>query len=109
MFVIMHELSTLMYIYNGHCFLPFSPNFGEYVALYLKTNVHKWQRLSPKLPCSANFETHDIDPRLNKSKTYNIDPRLNYIDRPLGSGEYLDESAFCALLDDNIYPKVNKT
>ena len=34
--------------------------------------------------------------------------RLNYIDRPLGSGEYLTESAFCALLDDNIYPKVKK-
>ena len=33
--------------------------------------------------------------------------RLNYIDRPLGSGEYLTESAFCALLDDNIYPKVS--
>ena len=32
--------------------------------------------------------------------------KLNYIDRPLGSGDYLEESAFCALLDDNIRPKV---
>ena len=34
--------------------------------------------------------------------------KLNYIDRPLGSGEYLKESAFCALLDENIRPKVSK-
>jgi len=27
--------------------------------------------------------------------------RLNYIDRPLGSGNYIEESAFCALLDEN--------
>ena len=32
--------------------------------------------------------------------------KLNDIDRPLGSGDYLQESAFCALLDDNIRPKV---
>ena len=32
--------------------------------------------------------------------------KLNYIDRPLGSGVYLEESAFCALLDENIKPKV---
>ncbi|XP_059080612.1 uncharacterized protein LOC131878591 isoform X2 [Tigriopus californicus] len=36
---------------------------------------------------------------------YAIFTRLNYIDRPLNSGNYLEESAFCALLDDNIYPK----
>ncbi|TRY73343.1 hypothetical protein TCAL_15738, partial [Tigriopus californicus] len=35
---------------------------------------------------------------------YAIFTRLNYIDRPLNSGNYLEESAFCALLDDNIYP-----
>ena len=28
------------------------------------------------------------------------------MDRPLGSGKFLPQSAFCALLDDNIYPKV---
>ena len=33
--------------------------------------------------------------------------KLNYIDRPLGSGKYLKESAFCALLDENICPKVS--
>ena len=32
--------------------------------------------------------------------------RINYIDRPLGSGNYLPETAFCALLKENIYPKV---
>ena len=34
--------------------------------------------------------------------------RINYIDRPLQSGNFLNESAFCALLDENIYPKVRK-
>ena len=33
--------------------------------------------------------------------------KLNYIDRPLGSGNYLNQSAFCALLDQNIRPKVH--
>ena len=33
--------------------------------------------------------------------------KINYIDRPLGSGKNLQESAFCALLDENIKPKVN--
>jgi hypothetical protein len=42
----------------------------------------------------------------NNVKIFVFKNRLNYIDRPLGSGEYLTESAFCALLDDNIYPKV---
>ena len=32
--------------------------------------------------------------------------QLNYIDRPLGSGLFLQQSAFCALLDANISPKV---
>ena len=32
--------------------------------------------------------------------------KINYIDRPLGSGKNLQESAFCALLDENIKPKV---
>ena len=32
--------------------------------------------------------------------------QLNYIDRPLGSGHFLSQSAFCALLDENIRPKV---
>jgi hypothetical protein len=31
---------------------------------------------------------------------------VNYIDQPMGSGNFLNESAFCALLDLNIYPKV---
>ena len=31
---------------------------------------------------------------------------VNYIDQPMGSGNFLNESAFCALLDQNIYPKV---
>ena len=35
--------------------------------------------------------------------------QLNYIDRPLGSGNFLHQSAFCALLDDNIRPKVRLT
>ena len=35
--------------------------------------------------------------------------QLNYIDRPLGSGKFLHQSAFCALLDDNIRPKVRLT
>ena len=33
--------------------------------------------------------------------------QLNYIDRPLGSGHFLQQSAFCALLDANIRPKVS--
>ncbi len=37
---------------------------------------------------------------------YALFTRINYIDRPLHSGNVLPESAFCALLDDNIYPKV---
>ena len=31
---------------------------------------------------------------------------INYVDYPYGSGNYLNESAFCALLDINITPKV---
>ena len=31
--------------------------------------------------------------------------KLNYVDRPLGSGNILAKSAFCALLEDNIYPE----
>ena len=38
---------------------------------------------------------------------YALFTQLNYIDRPLNSGNYLKESAFCALLDNNIYPKVS--
>ena len=37
---------------------------------------------------------------------YAVFTRLNYIDRPLNSGNFLPESAFCALLDENIYPTV---
>lgn len=37
---------------------------------------------------------------------YALFTQLNYVDRPLGSGNFLPESAFCALLDSNIYPKV---
>ena len=37
---------------------------------------------------------------------YALFTRLNYVDRPLGSGNFLHESAFCALLDSNIYPQV---
>ena len=32
--------------------------------------------------------------------------KVNYIDRPLNSGNLLMESAFCAMLPANIYPKV---
>ena len=35
--------------------------------------------------------------------------KINYIDRPLGSGNFLADSAFCALLDENIRPKVRRT
>ena len=38
---------------------------------------------------------------------YALFTQLNYVDRPLGSGNFLIESAFCALLDSNIYPKVS--
>ncbi|XP_023338062.1 neuropeptides capa receptor [Eurytemora carolleeae] len=31
--------------------------------------------------------------------------RVNFIDRPMGSGKYIEESALCALLDSNIVPK----
>ena len=37
---------------------------------------------------------------------YFLFTRINYIDRPLKSGHFLEDSAFCALLSDNIYPKV---
>ncbi len=33
---------------------------------------------------------------------------LFLLNRPLGSGNFLEESAFCALLDDNIYPKASE-
>lgn len=36
---------------------------------------------------------------------YLLFTRINYVDYPLGTGHYLDESAFCALLDINITPK----
>jgi len=36
---------------------------------------------------------------------YALFTQLNYVDRPLGSGNFLIESAFCALLDSNIYPE----
>ena len=35
--------------------------------------------------------------------------KINYIDRPLGSGHFLADSAFCALLDENIRPEVWRT
>ena len=38
---------------------------------------------------------------------YALFTKLNYVDRPLGSGNNLPESAFCALLDNNIYPHVS--
>ncbi|CAB4062674.1 NMUR1 [Lepeophtheirus salmonis] len=31
--------------------------------------------------------------------------KVNYIDRPFHSGNYINDSAFCALLDSNVYPK----
>lgn len=37
---------------------------------------------------------------------YAVFTKINYIDRPLKSGNFIPESAFCALLDDNIHPKV---
>ena len=40
---------------------------------------------------------------------YFLFTRINYIDRPLNSGQFLDDSAFCALLSDNIYPKVQSS
>lgn len=33
---------------------------------------------------------------------------VNYLDYPLGSGHYLEDSAFCAMLDINIYPQVGR-
>ena len=33
---------------------------------------------------------------------------INYVDYPLGSGNNLEDSAFCALLDINITPQVKK-
>ena len=33
--------------------------------------------------------------------------KVNYMDRPLNSGNFLMESGFCAMLPDNIYPKVS--
>ena len=36
---------------------------------------------------------------------YALFTKLNYVDRPLGSGKVLEKSAFCALLEDNIYPR----
>ena len=33
--------------------------------------------------------------------------QIHYIDRPLNSGNLLLSSAFCAMLPDNIYPKVS--
>ena len=32
--------------------------------------------------------------------------RLNYVDFPIGSGNFLEDSSYCAMLDENIYPKV---
>ena len=37
---------------------------------------------------------------------YAIFTKLNYVDRPLGSENYIQNSAFCALLETNIYPQV---
>ena len=42
------------------------------------------------------------------SLPYAVFTKLNYIDRPRGSGQYMQDSAFCALIDDNIWPRVNK-
>ena len=33
--------------------------------------------------------------------------KINYLDRPYGSGNILLNSAFCAMIPDNIYPKVS--
>ena len=37
---------------------------------------------------------------------YLLFTKLNYLDNPLGSGNFIDESAFCAMLDINISPEV---
>ena len=34
--------------------------------------------------------------------------QINYIDLPYRSGNFICESAFCAMLDENVYPAVNK-
>ena len=33
--------------------------------------------------------------------------KINYIDLPYQSGNFICESAFCAMLDENVYPAVN--
>ena len=33
--------------------------------------------------------------------------KINYMDYPYKSGNYICESAFCAMLDENVYPSVN--
>ena len=33
-------------------------------------------------------------------------PRINHIDYPYGSGELEPESAYCAMIDENIVPQV---
>ena len=35
--------------------------------------------------------------------------QINYIDLPYHSGNFICESAFCAMLDENVYPAVNQT
>ena len=39
---------------------------------------------------------------------YLLFTKINYIDFPWGSGNYLEDSAFCALLDINITPQVRR-
>ena len=34
--------------------------------------------------------------------------RINYVDYPWQSGKWVEDSAFCAMLDDNIQPKVSR-
>ena len=34
--------------------------------------------------------------------------QINYIDLPYHSGNFICESAFCAMLDENVYPAVNQ-
>ena len=75
-----------------------SSNFAHLLA-HLLNQIRKSVELPPRPPRIVS---------LCAATPFFLFTRVNYIDRPLGSGHFLQDSAFCALLSENIYPRVRK-
>ena len=82
-------------------------NIGAAKLIFIYRTIHLSVCLLFKLMHTALF-VYSIDWIVAglAAVPYLLFTDVNYIDQPMGSGNFLNESAFCALLDQNIYPKV---